>query len=184
MKSNRLAKLNSFKKKVFRTEELQLIWEIGNKSTLYTLLNRYTKKKILFRVMRGVYSTVKADALDSYELACSVAGPYAYISTESVLFDSGVIMQSPQSITLVGLKSKVHIINGVRIMVRSLSAKFLHNRDGITQKDTYSIASCERAVADIFHYNMKYHLDNTKAVNISLSKNISKNVYNNDITIK
>lgn len=172
-----LSKLNTLSKNIFRTSELGLLWGIHNRNTLYITITRYTKDGLLFRLYKGLYSKKPVTSLHPFEIACAVAGPYSYISTESVLAMNGIIMQQPSMVTAIGLKNTKVDVVGHRIMVRSLSPSYLHNRNGIEDKGLYSIATVERAIADIEHYDKAYYLDNRAHIKERVLRDTSFNVY-------
>ena len=80
--------------RIFRTSDLAVLWEIENKNTLWTTIKRYIQRKILYRIHKGLYSTVPLKKLDKYELGCAVSGQLSYVSAETVLQNSGIIMQN------------------------------------------------------------------------------------------
>jgi hypothetical protein len=184
MTSMRLAQLSQFNKKIFRTDELKLIWGINSSSNFSTIIYRFKKAKILFRIIRGLYSTASISSLNKYELATAVAGSYSYISTESVLFDNGIIMQSPEYITVVGLRNREYDFDNIKIKVRTLSPKYLHNRLGVSIANGYCVATSSRAVADILHYNPNYYFDNLFSVSKTEMNKFIKEIYTNGTTLK
>jgi predicted transcriptional regulator of viral defense system len=145
---------------VFRTADLAVLWGISNKNTLRTTIKRYMQRGILYPIMRGLYSTRSLNKLHPYELGCAIAGSYSYVSTETVLSHEGIINQIPHAITLIGKKKKDVTIAGQRFAVRVFAEKFLVQRVGIHETPTYSIASLERAVADMLHIRSTYYFDN------------------------
>lgn len=152
-------------KNIFRTSDLAVLWNIEKKNTLYTTVKRYVNRNILYRIQKGLYSTMPITKLHPYELGCAIAGPLSYVSTETVLSNQGVIMQEVRQITLVGRKSKEFDLNDNSYICRYLNEEFLVNRIGIDTKDSYSISTKERAVADLHHFNPKYFFDNQEAIN-------------------
>lgn len=184
MKSIRLAKLNKFNKKTFRRDELQLLWKVNNNSSLSTILNRYIKSKVLFRIYRGLYSIVDPIYLNKYELACAVGGAFSYISNETILSNSSIIMQQPRAITVVGMKNRDYKIGDFDIKIRAMAKQFLHNTLGILDMVSYRMADKERAVADMLHFDKKYHFDNLNSISKNRVNNYIKAIYNDNISIK
>ena len=86
---------------IFHTRDLARLWNIKNLNTLYTLLKRYTKKGILFRIYKGLYSLVQPKNLDPMLLGTKALHGYAYISTETILVEKGIITQIIHNYTLV-----------------------------------------------------------------------------------
>ena len=163
-KTNYLSILLGQEKNVFRTADLAVLWEVENPSSLRVMIKRYMDRGILYPVQRGLYSVKPLDKLDGFELGRAVAGPFAYISGETVLAREGVIMQQVNKITLFGLKRLEFQVAGRSYLCRYLNPKYLLNRAGIEEKQTHSIASLERAVADILQINPNYYFDNQKRI--------------------
>ena len=84
---------------------------------------------------------------------------WAYLSTESVLFDAGYISQQPSQITFVSAKSLSFEIAGKSFKSRQLKDLFLYQKKGITQNASLFIASPVRAIADMLYFNPKAHFD-------------------------
>ncbi|MBU0974961.1 hypothetical protein KKD03_04650 [Patescibacteria group bacterium] len=131
-------------------------------------------KRCLNRIHKGLYSTVPISKLDKYELGCAVSGQLAYVSAETILQNSGIIVQDVTSITLFGKKKKQFEINGVSYLCRHLNQKYLLNRAYIDDTQRFSIAMPERAVADILNINPRYYFDNQLAINLKKINNISR----------
>ena len=165
-KTPKIKELLSQDVRIYRTSDLALLWEITNKSTLWITISRYLKKGILHKIHKGLYSTVTINKLDKFELGQAVCGISSYISGETVLQNEGIIMQSLDKITLFGNKKKEITIDGQKFLCRYLNPKYLLNRAGIIEKNRYSIASADRALADILHINPKYYIDNKLAVDM------------------
>ena len=82
---------------IFHASDLANLWDIRNPNTLYTTLKRYVKSGLIFRIRKGMYSLIPLDELDPILLGIKTIHSYAYISTETVLFDEGIINQRPGS---------------------------------------------------------------------------------------
>jgi len=74
-------------------------------------------------------------------------------------------MQDVKKITLVGDRAMDFDYGNISFSVRKVDSKFLFNRVGIKDNKKYSVASLERAVADIRYCNPKYFFDNDKPIN-------------------
>ena len=138
-------------KSIFTTTDLAVLWEIDNQNTLLKTLSRYESKGTLKRLAKGVYTKKKIEDLHPFEIGCAIGGAYSYISAESILAQSGIIMQEVTEVTMFGKVTKVFEINNIKYSVRYLNPKYLLNRIGINYKDNYYAASLLRAVADIQH---------------------------------
>lgn len=153
------------RRNIFTTSDLAVLWGITNKNTLHTTLSRYEARGILKRISKGVYSKKKPTDLHPYELGCSLAGPFSYVSAESVLQEAGIIMQQINKVTLFGQAAKEFELFGTFYLCRYLNIKFLLNRQGISATDHYAKASISRAVADLLHLNPQYYFDNPAGFN-------------------
>ena len=163
-------------KNTFATADLAILWEMENKNNLYTTIQRYLKRHILYSLQRGLYSTLPLEKLNHFELGCAIAGPSSYISAETILQQHGIIMQNIEKITLFGSKKKEFTIAGQPYLCRYLNPKYLLNRQGITEKNTYSIATTDRAVADLLHLNPRYYFDNQLAIDQQKIKLLSTKI--------
>ncbi|OIO43740.1 MAG: hypothetical protein AUJ41_04305 [Candidatus Pacebacteria bacterium CG1_02_43_31] len=162
--------------RIFRTADLSVLWEIENKNTLWTTIKRYVQRKILYKIHKGLYSTVSLEKLDKYELGCAISGQLAYVSAETVLQNSGIIVQNLNSVTLFGKKKKEFEINGISFLCRRLNQKYLLNRAYIQDSQRFSIATPERAIADMLKINPRYYFDNQLAIDLKKINRISKEV--------
>lgn len=165
-------------KKIFHIKDLELLWGITNKSTLHTTILRYVQKKTLIPIYRGFYSTVPLEKINPVELGASAIHNYAYLSTETVLAQSGVIFQAINAYTFCSRKSKRILINGNTYLSRQLKDEYLYNTQGIIDKGSYKEATLERAVADMLYFNPKYYIDAKDQINWSKVSSIKKEVYN------
>lgn len=162
---DKLKMLINADKNIFSSSDIATIWGITNKNTLWTTLKRYVQNKTLHRIKKGLYSKIEPSKLDSFEIGCALAGPFSYVSLETVLSQNGVIMQNVNKITLVGDRAMDFKYENILFSVRKIDSEFLFNRVGIKDEKKYSIASLDRAVADVQYYNPKYFFDNESSIN-------------------
>src|SRR3989344_5957357 len=158
-KQNKISILLKQPRKLFHTKDLELLWNISNKSTLYSIMNRYLKRGYLVQVYRGFYSTVELSTINDIELGTSAIHDYCYLTTESVLVKSGVIFQIIPHITFCSSKNKRITINNQSFVSRQLKDQFLFQSVGIIEQQNYREATCERAVADMLYFNPRYYFD-------------------------
>lgn len=170
----RFAKLARLGEQVFHVGDLANLWGIENKNTLHTTLKRYAKEGLLFRVYRGMYSIKPVDKIDPYLLGVKALHKFAYISTETVLSNSGIILQKMQYITIVSSESKKFTIGNMDYRSRQLADKFLFQKKGINARNGVSIATVERAVADLLYFQPNFHFDNPKQIDWSRVKKLQK----------
>jgi len=164
-------------KKLYHTGDLRNLWHIDNPSTLRKTISRYIQKGVLIPVYRGFYSVVPVPEIDPLELGSAALHEYAYVSTETVLAQSGVIFQNIPSYTFCSTKTKRFEVAGTRYGSRQLNDAYLYNKTGIIDKGKYKIASPERAMADMLYFNPSYHFDAKDEVDKNIFEKIRREVY-------
>lgn len=157
--SNRFAQLASLEEVVFHALDLSSLWGIKESNTLHTTLKRYAKKGLLFRLWRGLYSVKPPKDLDPLLLGAKALHRFCYVSTETVLFRSGIISQKPRTITYISSISRRFSLLGVDYISRQLSDEYLYKEEGIVFRNFFYEATVERAVADLLYYNPLFHFD-------------------------
>lgn len=159
---------------VFHIDDLANLWQIKNPNTLRTTLKRYSKEGLLIRIHRGLYSLLPIEKINPQLLGLKALHQYAYLSTETVLAQEGIIFQNILQITLVSSISKKFTIGPYQYQCRQLSDKFLFNDAGILVRDGLQIATLERAVADMLYFNPKYYFDASHLINWTKVRAIQK----------
>jgi hypothetical protein len=100
---------------------------------------------------------------------------YAYISTETILREQGIIQQELSAITLISAKTKHFNVMGHRYYSRKLPDNFLYQTIGIiTAPNGVRKAVSERAVADLLYFNKNAYFDASENINWSEVKIIQK----------
>jgi predicted transcriptional regulator of viral defense system len=168
--------------RVFSTSDLALLWGLENRNTLLKTIQRYVDRGILFRIYKGLYSTLPLEKLDKYELGCAISGPFSYISGESILAKEGIIMQNVNTVTLFGKRHKELKVGRYNYLCRFLNDHFLLNREGIIDQKGFALATPERALADLRHINPKFFVDNNISVDLEMVNKLSKELGYNDST--
>lgn len=159
-----LAKLGEI---LFHADDLANLWGIANKNTLHVTLKRYVDQGLFFRVYKGFYSLKPISQVDPLLLGQKAIHGYAYVSTETVLAEKGIIQQSQNAITFVSLRTKRFSIGSNRYFSRTLADKFLYQTSGIlTKENGLRVATVERAVADLLYFNPRVHLDGVHLVDL------------------
>jgi len=102
----RLSKIALTGEIVFHAGDLSNLWNIHNENSLYKMLSRYVKRKLIFRIYKGFYSMKKVNELDPYFLGIKSLHRPAYVSCESILYEYGILNQRSQVVTLVSSISK------------------------------------------------------------------------------
>lgn len=155
----RLARIATRGEVVFHASDLANLWGIPNKNTLYKTLSRYVAGGLIYRIHKGLYAVKKVSDIDPLLLGVKAIHAPAYVSCESVLYQKGILNQSPQEITLVSQSSKHFSIAGIRYRSRKMRDEFLFNDAGVEIKDGVRVASLSRAVADMRYFNPRKYFD-------------------------
>ena len=160
----RFARLAAMGEQVFHADDLANLWGIRNASTLHMTLARYVSQGLLFRVQKGLYSVKKPTNLHPYVVGLKALHGPAYISCETVLFETGVINQPPRSISIVSGVSRQFTLAGHDYRSRKLAEAFLFNDAGVSTNGGVRMANLSRAVADTLYFNSKKHFDVPSAI--------------------
>jgi len=155
----RISELVRLDRKLVHSNDLAVLWGISSKNTLYTAIKRYVKRGILIPIYNGLYSTVPILQLDPRELGVAIIHKFAYLSTESVLVQDGIIYQGTYGNTFVTSVSEKITIGEISFIYRKMKDQYLNNRSGLTEVSNIFVASTERAVADMLYFNPSYHFD-------------------------
>ncbi len=177
---NTIAKLYQTQKTILTNKDLALIWGETNKNNLKAKIAYYVKQGTLIRLTRGVFA--KDKRYNPKELATSIYAP-SYISFETVLREAGVIFQHYDTIFVAGPWSKIMTTNKNSFTFRRLKDSLLYNPAGINNKDSYSIATPERAFLDMIYLFPKYYFDNLTSINWEKCFKLAT-IYNNQQLIK
>lgn len=175
-KDNRISKLIHFKQPIFHINDLAIIWNINNRNSLYTLLKRYTQTGILFRIFKGLYSLYPLKDLDPYLLGLKAIHRFAYVSTESILVENGIIPQIIYDYTFVSSISLKMKIGDYYHTFRKLDDKYLFNPEGIYEQNGIRKAIKERAAVDLLYFNPKAVLDGKNLLNMDKIKVLQKEI--------
>jgi predicted transcriptional regulator of viral defense system len=155
----KISKLLALGRRIFHAQDLAVLWGISNKTTLYVTINRLVKKGVLFSIYKGLYATVPIEKLSNEELGQAIIHRFAYVSTETILFEKGVINQVVYPMTWVTDRSKKVTVAGRYFVFRQMSPERLYNPVGIVAENGVYRATAERAVADMQYFNPKYYFD-------------------------
>jgi predicted transcriptional regulator of viral defense system len=177
----RFAKLAQLGDQVFHVGDLANLWNINNKNTLYTTLKRYSRAQLLFRVQKGMYAIKPITKIDPYLLGIKALHKFAYVSTESILSQAGIILQDVKYITLISSESKKFSIGNMNYCLnyrsRQLDDKFLFQSEGLYIKNGIYMATTERAIADILYFCPNFHFDNRDNIDWKKVKKIQTIYY-------
>jgi len=172
----RISELIRLDRHLYHSNDLAILWGISSKNTLYTAVKRYVLKGVLIPVYKGLYSTIPLSQLDPLELGVAVVHKYAYLSTESVLAQAGVIYQAIHKYTFISSVSKKITIGDKSFIYRKLKDEYLNNPAGIDNQNGIFTASVERAAADMLYFDKNYHFDVPENIDWKKMNDIQKEV--------
>lgn len=172
----RINELLQSDRKLFHTNDLAILWGISNRQTLYMTISRYIDSGVLFPVYKGLYATIPVDSIDPLELGVAIIHRYAYLSTETVLSQAGVISQVVYDYTFISDQSRRVSVGAWSFRYRQMKAEYLFNPIGIVREKQVFVASLERAAADLLYYAPDYHFDVTAHINFEQVRSIQKQV--------
>jgi predicted transcriptional regulator of viral defense system len=163
----RFSQIAASNERVFHADDLANLWQITNENTLRITLKRYVDQGLLFRIKKGLFSLEEPHKVDAWLLGVKFLHRWAYISTESVLTQQGIINQQPSQITLVSGVSRRFSVGGRNYYSRQLQKKYLFNSAGIKkdQNAKVFVATLERAVADMLYFNPHFYFDGQRLIN-------------------
>jgi hypothetical protein len=150
------------KQTVFIFKDLLLMWNIDNIDTAKGRVNYYVRTGSLYPIRRGIYA--KDKDYDRFELATKIFTP-AYISFETVLGSSGITFQYYSQIFVASYQTKELTADGQKFVFKTLKSSILLNPAGVENKETYAIATPERAFLDVIYLSKDYHFDNLSPLN-------------------
>ena len=157
--ADRFAQLVAMGEVIFTVQDVATIWQIKNPQTLRMLLMRYVKRRLLYRIWRGLYSVVPPKKINPMLLGIKMLHRYAYISCETALFNAGLINQRPTEITIISNASKRFSLFGCHYRSRQMHDSILYDTTGIVLKNGIRMATPERAKRDMNYFNSKRYYD-------------------------
>ena len=174
--ARRMVALAQREEVIFHVDDLAILWDIHNRNTLYTALKRYAQSNLLYRLQKGLYSLFSPEKLNPQLIGMKWLHRYGYVSTETVLSQSGVLSQVFPAITLVSSISRQFQVGNHSFRSRQLRDDFLFNPSGIYDDHGVKVASIERAVADLLYFNRHAHLDVPRMVDWGEVKRLQKTI--------
>jgi len=164
-KIDKFAEIAKLGEILFHTKDLANLWQIKNENTLYTAIQRYIKKGLLFKIYKGFYSIKPIEQIDPFLLGSKAIHEYCYLSAETVLTQAGIIQQNINQITFISSKRKKLEIGNNDYSVRQLKDEYLYNPAGIIRKGDINIATPNRAIADLLYFNPNAYFDAENLIN-------------------
>jgi predicted transcriptional regulator of viral defense system len=162
MKETGLSKILRCKSTVFNFKDISLLWAETDRNLIKRRINYYVKTGKLYSIRKGLYA--KDKNYNKFELATKIYIP-SYISFETVLAQTGVIFQFYPQIFVASYLTREIEIEGQKYSFRKVKDIILTNHTGLEFKETYWIASPERAFLDLLYLNKNYHFDNLDPLN-------------------
>lgn len=155
--------LNIWNKKntVFDVNDLSQIIEHTSDQSLRQKIFNYTKRWYIEKIHRWIYKIPNKE-VNPFELANKIYSP-SYISFFSAMYHYWLIFQAnPSQIDLAYKKSQLVKFNNLdfSIYLRNLKEDILLNNQWLIFKDTYTIASKERAFLDTIYLFSNIYIDN------------------------
>lgn len=158
---------------VFTLDEISLYFPDISYVNLRSKVRYFTDAGKLKRLRQGVYAKLEYNPL---ELANKLYKP-SYVSFETVLARGGVVFQYYETIFLASYLTRNVEVDGVRIQYRQIKGNVLTNPEGVESKESYFIATLERAFLDAVYLYKNYHFDNLGTIDWGKVDKLKK-IYN------
>lgn len=172
--AQRIGLLAAKKEIIFHIDDLANLWGIKKPSLLRTTLMRYVRSGLLHRIYRGFYSLLTLDDINPVLLGAKALHNFCYLTTETILYNTGYLSQKPLAYTFVSEKSSRFHFSNHQFISRQLNPKFLYHPEGILLQEGINQATPARAIADMLYFNSKTHFD--KPVDWKAIYNIQKTI--------
>lgn len=150
------------KRTIFSTKDVALLWGGEGEAASRVRLSYYVRVGKLIRVHRGLYA--KDANYDKFELATKIYTP-SYVSFETVLAKTGVTFQFYGQIFVASYITREITVDSQVYSYKRIRDSILTNHTGIDAKESYYIASPERAFLDVVYASRGYHFDNISPLN-------------------
>lgn len=147
---------------VFSFKELLMLWPNESQKSLKSKINYYIQNGEIYHIRRGLYA--KDKNYNRSELATKIFTP-SYVSFETVLGSAGITFQYYNQIFVATYQTRNVFCDGQQYSFKRLKSAILTNGLGVEIKETYSIATPERAFLDVLYLNKNYHFDNLAPLN-------------------
>jgi len=137
--------------RIISSNQISILLNIKNKNTVYKLLQRLEKYKLITRIAQGKY-IITGSNISDFEIANAIY-PKSYISFESALNFYGVLPQFPYTITSATLNKSFKTESlGKAHAFTHISAKIFW---GYKKIDNFLIATPEKAFIDTLYLMSK-----------------------------
>lgn len=158
---------------VFTLDEISLYFPQIPYENLRSRIRYFTDAGKLKRLRQGVYAKIE---YNPFELANKLYKP-SYISFETVLARGGVVFQYYETIFLASYLTRDIEVGEINIQYRQIKGDVLTNTEGVEQKDSYFVATLERAFLDAVYLYRNYHFDNLGTIDWGKVDKLKK-IYN------
>lgn len=179
-KANILATILRSSQTVFTFNDILLNTQETKPDLLKRRLNYYVHKNELYHIRRGLYA--KDKNYDRLELATKIFTP-SYVSFETVLREAGIIFQYYATIFVATYQTKEIECDGQLYSFKKIKDTILVNNAGIERRNSYYVASKERAFLDILYLNKDYYFDNLMPLNEDKVRSLLP-IYDNQRMVK
>jgi hypothetical protein len=146
---------------VFTLKEASLLVPAIPYSNLKRRIAYLAKTGALRRLSHGIYGK---EGYNKLELANKLYAP-SYVSLETVLRQAGVVFQFYEAIFSVSYVSRSVTVDGKIFQYRQMNKRILLDKQGLSEQDSVTMASPERAFLDAVYLYKDYHFDNLGALN-------------------
>jgi hypothetical protein len=147
----KLTELLATGRRIFTLDDLSVIWGQNKRLNTSQSAKEYAKAGEFVRLRRGLYALQSAKPTLA-EIAGKLIVP-SYLTGETVLKKYGLSFQMDRRITSAALVSKKIDLDGTLYTYHKFSATIFYNRCGITEENGVTMATRERAVADLIYLN-------------------------------
>ena len=159
--TQKLKILTESKKTVFRTKNLQSLWDEDYRNTVI-YAKRMVVKGLILKLAKGYYVLNKEYSV--YELANLIISP-SYVSFNSALLFNGVCFQVSNTVQAVSLLNYQKEVGDRIYKYQSMKKDLFFNAEGIDFKNNVSVASPERALLDSFYFGVVANVDDWDKIN-------------------
>jgi hypothetical protein len=147
----KLTELLATGKIIFTLDDLSVIWSQNKRSNTSQSAKEYARAGDLVRLRRGLYALSSAKPTVA-EIASKLVVP-SYLTGETVLKKYGLSFQMDERITSAALVSKKIRLGGALYTYYKFNDDIFYNRRGVIEENGVTMATRERAVADLIYLN-------------------------------
>jgi predicted transcriptional regulator of viral defense system len=168
--STRLKILLSSGRTVFRSQDLRMLWK-DTALTAKISAARMVEQKLILRLAKGYYAI--DENYDTRTLANLVISP-SYVSFNSALSGAGINFQQRNSVDSVALLSYRRKIQGITYAYYAMKEELFFWQEGISTKNSISIACPERAILDSLYFGFIPDIDTPDRLDRRYLKQLSE----------